>query len=383
MTESEASSAPTFDLVGGDQSQLVLRGRWVVSSLADIDDALRSLSSAATWSNLKTVDLSGVESLDTAGAFVIDRTLRAFPDAEPELIGAQPEVLSLLQQARELSTREEHAPPIREREHGFVDLLERTGRNAHHMWDETIETLSFMGATLVSISSAIWRPTKMRWTALVSVMEDAGLDAVPIIAFLSFFVGMVVAFIGATTLSQFGATIFVVELVGFGVLRELGGVLVAIIIAGRTNSAFTAQIGAMKMRQEIDAMQTLGLDPMHVIVAPRVLAMMIMVPVLTFIGMLTAIAGGMSVGWLILDINPTVFFNRLQENVPIDQFWIGMSKAPVFGFAIAQIGCRQGLEVGGSVQSLGHHTTKSVVQALFSIILIDAFFALFYQELGI
>ena len=246
-----------------------------------------------------------------------------------------------------------------------------------------LESLSFLGATLIALSTIIWRPAKMRWTALVAVMEEAGLDAVPIIAFLSFFVGMVVAFIGATTLAQFGATIFVVELVGFGVLRELGGVLVAIIIAGRTNSAFTAQIGAMKMRQEIDAMQTLGFDPMHVIVAPRVLAMMVMVPVRTFIGMLTAIAGGMSVGWLILDINPTVFFNRLQDNVPIDQFWIGMSKAPVFGLAIALIGCRQGLEVGGSVQSLGQHTTKSVVQALFAIIVIDAFFALFYQELGI
>jgi len=193
----------------------------------------------------------------------------------------------------------------------------------------------------------------------------------------------VVAFIGATTLSQFGATIFVVELVGFGILRELGGVLVAIIIAGRTNSAFTAQIGAMKMRQEIDAMGTLGLDPLRVIVAPRVLAMMIMLPVLTFIGMLTAIAGGMTVGWLVLEINPTVFFNRLQDTVPIDQFWIGMSKAPVFGLAIALIGCRQGLEVGGSVQSLGHHTTKSVVQALFAIIVIDALFAIFYMEMGI
>jgi phospholipid/cholesterol/gamma-HCH transport system permease protein len=251
------------------------------------------------------------------------------------------------------------------------------------MWQEFMETLSFLGGTILAISTVLWRPAKMRWTALVSVMEDAGLDAVPIIAFLSFFVGMVVAFIGATTLAQFGATIFVVELVGFGVLRELGGVLVAIIIAGRTNSAFTAQIGAMKMRQEIDAMQTLGLDPMHVIVAPRVLAMMIMVPVLTFIGMLTAIAGGMTVGWLVLDINPTVFFNRMQDSVPIDQFWIGMSKAPVFGLAIALIGCRQGLEVGGSVQSLGHHTTKSVVQALFSIIVIDALFAIFYMELGI
>ena len=301
----------------------------------------------------------------------------------PTLTGGTDEVQSLLQQARTLATQEEHAPPIPEEGHGFVDLLERTGRNAEHLWHESLESLSFLGATLAALSTIIWRPAKMRWTALVSVMEEAGLDAVPIIAFLSFFVGMVVAFIGATTLAQFGATIFVVELVGFGVLRELGGVLVAIIIAGRTNSAFTAQIGAMKMRQEIDAMQTLGLNPMHVIVAPRVLAMMIMVPVLTFIGMLTAIAGGMTVGWLILDINPTVFFNRLQDNVPIDQFWIGMSKAPVFGLAIALIGCRQGLEVGGSVQSLGQHTTKSVVQALFAIIVIDAFFALFYQELGI
>ena len=194
---------------------------------------------------------------------------------------------------------------------------------------------------------------------------------------------MVVAFIGATALAEFGASIFVVEMVGIGVLRELGGVLVAIIIAGRTNSAFTAQIGAMKMRQEVDAMQTLGLDAMHVIVAPRVIAMVIMLPVLTFVGMLAGLAGGVVVGWLALDINPTVFFNRLQEYVPISQFWIGMSKAPVFGLAIALIGCRQGLEVGGSVQSLGEHTTKSVVQAIFAIIVIDALFALLYMELDI
>ncbi|NQY97180.1 MAG: ABC transporter permease [Henriciella sp.] len=373
--------APTFELVGGDDPRLVLRGDWVVTALADVDQKLRH-EALADSAALAELDVSELGSLDTAGAFLIDRTLRDL-GGNPALTGCTDEVQSLLQQARTLATQEEHAPPIPEEGHGFVDLLERTGRNAEHLWHESLESLSFLGATLAALSTIIWRPAKMRWTALVSVMEEAGLDAVPIIAFLSFFVGMVVAFIGATTLAQFGATIFVVELVGFGVLRELGGVLVAIIIAGRTNSAFTAQIGAMKMRQEIDAMQTLGLNPMHVIVAPRVLAMMIMVPVLTFIGMLTAIAGGMTVGWLILDINPTVFFNRLQDNVPIDQFWIGMSKAPVFGLAIALIGCRQGLEVGGSVQSLGQHTTKSVVQALFAIIVIDAFFALFYQELGI
>lgn len=374
-------TAPTFDLSGGDQAQLILRGDWVVTALASVDQAFQALDDPGQ-AGLVRVDLSEVAALDTAGAFLIDRTLRHL-GGDPALVGASEEVLALLQQARTLATQEEHAPPVHEDGHGFVDLLERTGRNAEHMWQETLESLSFLGATLVALSTIIWRPAKMRWTALVSVMEEAGLDAVPIIAFLSFFVGMVVAFIGATTLAQFGATIFVVELVGFGVLRELGGVLVAIIIAGRTNSAFTAQIGAMKMRQEIDAMRTLGLDPMHVIVAPRVLAMMIMVPVLTFIGMLTAIAGGMAVGWLVLDVNPTVFFNRLQDNVPLEQFWIGMSKAPVFGLAIALIGCRQGLEVGGSVQSLGSHTTKSVVQALFSIIVIDALFAIFYMELGL
>lgn len=374
-------TAPTFDLSGGDQAQLILRGDWVVTALASVDQAFQALDDPGQ-PGLVRVDLSEVAALDTAGAFLIDRTLRHL-GGDPALVGASEEVLALLRQARTLATQEEHAPPVHEDGHGFVDLLERTGRNAEHMWQETLESLSFLGATLVALSTIIWRPAKMRWTALVSVMEEAGLDAVPIIAFLSFFVGMVVAFIGATTLAQFGATIFVVELVGFGVLRELGGVLVAIIIAGRTNSAFTAQIGAMKMRQEIDAMQTLGLDPMHVIVAPRVLAMMIMVPVLTFIGMLTAIAGGMAVGWLVLDVNPTVFFNRLQDNVPLEQFWIGMSKAPVFGLAIALIGCRQGLEVGGSVQSLGSHTTKSVVQALFSIIVIDALFAIFYMELGL
>ena len=383
LISADSSSQPSIAYSEDTQSQLVLRGAWVVTTLASVESELRHLTKEFGSQPLIQLDLSGLERLDTAGAYLIDRTLREFADGTPELIGADASALALLAQARDLATREEQAPPVHQEGHGFVDLLERTGRSAEHIWQETLETLSFLGGTLVAMSTIAWRPAKMRWTALVSVMEDAGLDAVPIIAFLSFFVGMVVAFIGATTLSEFGATIFVVELVGFGVLRELGGVLVAIIIAGRTNSAFTAQIGAMKMRQEIDAMQTLGLDPMRVIVAPRVIAMMIMVPVLTFIGMLTAIAGGMSIGWLVLDINPTVFFNRLQDTVPIDQFWIGMSKAPIFGLAIALIGCRQGLEVGGSVQSLGHHTTKSVVQALFAIIVIDALFAIFYMELGL
>lgn len=378
------SNRPVYTWQQAPQAILKLSGQWTVTALAHLDSDFLAPMGKLDLGAIAQLDLTDLTGLDTAGAYVIDAVLRSQSSDAPNIIGGTDGQRALLVQARDLATREEHAPPPSTRSgHGIVDLLERSGRSAEHMWQEALATLAFFGAVLVAMSAIVLRPAKMRWTAFVAVMEEAGLDAVPIVAFLSFFVGMVVAFIGATTLSQFGATIFVVELIGFGILRELGGVLAAIIIAGRTNSAFTAQIGAMKMRQEVDAMATLSLDPMQVLVAPRALAMIIMVPVLTFIGMLTGIAGGMTVSWLALDITPVVFLNRMQDYVPLSQFWIGMSKAPVFGLAIALIACRQGLEVGGSVQSLGHHTTKSVVQALFSIIVIDAIFAIFYMELGL
>ncbi|MEM7492190.1 MAG: ABC transporter permease [Pseudomonadota bacterium] len=375
---------PQFDVFEEDgRAHLTVSGDWTIATIGRLDERLRKAVAQIKRPTRASVDVAQISEVDTAGAYLIDRTLRALSVDVPAIIGGGEQAEALLSQARSVATRTESAPQARQDDYGLVDMLERTGRGAVHLWEETLESLSFFGAMMVAIAGVIWRPHKMRWTALVSVMEESGLDAVPIVGFLSFFVGMVVAFIGATTLSEFGATIFVVELVGFGLLRELAGVLAAIIIAGRTNSAFTAQIGAMKMRQEVDAMTTLGLDPMNVLVAPRVLAMIIMVPVLTFIAMVTGIAGGMTVSWLALDITPTVFLNRMQEFVPVSQFWIGMSKAPVFGLAIALIGCRQGLEVGGSVQSLGHHTTKSVVQALFAIIVIDAIFAIFYMEMGL
>ena len=382
--------APSFELIELSEDMrlshgelcLELKGDWVVAQLKDVSENLQELVANPTQTRIKSVSVRSLQGIDTAGAFVIDRLLRSL-DREPRLVDATDRVRALLEQARSIATREEHPPASAPSGHGFVDLLERTGRQTVHLWEESLATLAFVGETLISVAKAVIRPWRMRWTALVSVMEESGLDAVPIVAFLSFFVGMVVAFIGASTLAEFGATIFVEELVGIAVLREFGVVLAAIILVGRTNSAFTAQIGAMKMRQEIDAMTTLGLNPMDVIVAPRVIAMVLMTPVLAFIGVLAGLAGGVVVGWLALDINPTVFFNRMQTYVPIQHFWVGLSKAPVFGFIIALIGCRQGLEVGGSVQSLGGHTTKSVVQAIFAIIVVDAMFALMYLELDI
>lgn len=359
--------------------QLTLSGDWTVHTIRDVSERL----AAVQKSDVKELqaDCTDLGRLDTAGAFIIDRFACRAGTGEVKAVNASPQVSALLEQAASL--RPEEREEKSKTEYGVVDLLERTGRTTMSFLEETTATLAFLGETIASMAHMVTRPSKMRWTALVSVMEDSGLDAVPIVAFLSFFVGMVIAFIGATTLSEFGATIFTVELVGFAVLREFGVVITAIILAGRTNSAFTAQIGAMRMRQEVDALVTLGLNPMDVLVVPRAFAMLVMTPILTLIAALFGLGGGVFVSWLALDINPTVFINRLQSAVPVANFWVGMSKAPVFGLVVALIGCRQGLLVGGSVQSLGQSTTKSVVQAIFSIIVIDAMFALFYLELGI
>ena len=355
------------------------RGDWTVYTIGSVDEQLRALPKTHCP---PIIDLGQLETIDTAGAYLLDRTAHQtseMPEAL-KIIGSHETAERLLDQVRQARQK---APPMPSREYGFVDWLGRIGGGTVEGLREGVRTLSFVGQTVSVCAGLIVRPSKFRTTATVSVMEEAGLDAIPIVMFLTFFVGMVVAFIGATTLGSFGATIFTVELVGFSMLREFGVILTAIILAGRTNSAFTAQIGAMRMRQEVDAMQVLGLDPMEVLVAPRVIAMLVMTPILAFLATIAGIFGGLIVSWLALDIGPTLFLSRLVATVPIENFWVGMSKAPFFAMVVALIGCRQGLGVGGSVQSLGTSTTNSVVQALFSIIVIDAIFAMFYMQLGI
>ena len=371
------TNAPGFALdTSGEACVLRITGDWTVHTVHLVDEGLRELKADGG----AVVNVAGLGDIDTAGAFVIDRTLRQLSSDIADLEGTHPVAGNLLAQVHAVTDLEDKT---RLPQGGLLDLLERTGRGFIQIMEESVATLAFLGETLVTTFRLLLNPWKLRWTSIVSVMEEAGLDAMPIIAFLSFFVGMVVAFIGATTLSDLGSEIFTVELIGYAMMRELGVMLTGIVLAGRTNSSFTAQIGTMKMRQEIDAMQTLGLKPMDILVAPRIIAMVVTTPVLAFVATLSGIAGGVMVGWLALDINPALFIDRLQNNVPGDQFWIGMSKAPVFGFVVALIACRQGLNVGGSVQSLGAKTTTSVVQAIFSIIVIDALFAIFYMEMGI
>ena len=372
------STAPSFTLEESDEGRVLrLSGDWTVATINQLDAQLRAVSGDVP----ACLDVSALGRLDTSGAYLIDRTLRekgaTWP---PRILGEHASVESLLEQVH---AHAEPAPPPEKRDTGLLALLERAGKGSIDFVKETQASLAFLGETLVTVARLATQPWKLRWTSIVSVMEEAGLNAMPIIAFLSFFVGLVIAFIGATLLSDFGLEVFTVQLIGFAVLREFGVVLTGIVLAGRTNSSFTAQIGSMKMRQEIDAMQTLGLKPMDVIVAPRVIAMLVMTPVLTFVATVSGIAGGMAVCWGTLDIAPAVFLEQMRAAVTLDQFWVGMSKSPVFGLVVALIACRQGLQVGGSVQSLGKATTTSVVQAIFAIIVIDALFAIFYMEMGI
>jgi phospholipid/cholesterol/gamma-HCH transport system permease protein len=236
---------------------------------------------------------------------------------------------------------------------------------------------------LVAVGRAVRRPGKIRWAAVFSIAESAGLDAMPIVAVTTFFIGAVVGLLGANMLAKFGAQVFAVELIGFSVLREFNILITALLLAGRSASSFAAEIGSMKMNQEIDAMQVLGVDPFDALVFPRFLALLLTIPLLTFIATLAGLAGGLAVAWGALGLQPVAFFQRLVDNVGVTQFWVGMSKAPVMAVVIAGIGCRQGMEVGGDVESLGRRVTGAVVQAIFAAILIDAVFALVYMELNV
>jgi phospholipid/cholesterol/gamma-HCH transport system permease protein len=296
------------------------------------------------------------------------------------LVGEDEAMRRLVAVARE-ALRTPHPPPARML--GFVALLDRVGRAAANFAGEALETLSFMGQTLATMGRMIAQPRRMRWPAMVHVMETAGLNAITIIALLSFFIGVVIAYLGARVLRDFGATIFTVELVAFSMLREFGVVITAVLLAGRTDSAFTAELGAMKMRQEVDALRVLGVDPIEALVAPRVLAMLVMTPLLTFIAVMAGLLGGMLVCWAALDVSPVLFVNRIHDNVPVRHFWVGMVKAPVFALVVALVGCRHGLEVGGDVVSLGRRVTASVVQAIFLVIVLDALFAVWFMEMDI
>jgi phospholipid/cholesterol/gamma-HCH transport system permease protein len=357
---------------------LSIAGEWTVWTVALVEEQLRNTKIRYD----AILDVSQLGRIDTSGAYLIDRTLGALEgiDDPIEIRGEHAQIGRLLGKVRKASPA---APPDPIRPPGIIALLDRAGHGAVEAWRELLGTLSFIGETMATMGRLIVNPRKIRWTSVVAVMEEVGLDALPIVAFLSFFIGLVIAFIGANLLAMFNASVFTVELVGIGMLREFGAVLTAILLAGRTDSAFTAQIGAMKMRQEIDAMRTIGLDPMEALVAPRLIALLVMTPLLTFAATIAGIVGGLIAAWSAMGISPTLFIERFQDVVPEQHFWVGIVKTPVFAIVVALVGCRQGMLVEGDVVSLGRRTTSAVVQSIFLVIAIDALFAILFYQLNV
>ncbi|NBU28035.1 MAG: MlaE family lipid ABC transporter permease subunit [Caulobacteraceae bacterium] len=353
----------------------VLTGDWTAETLENTGHDLIELLHGT---RSVTLDMRHIGRCDTAGAYAIIRAADGRESAGVLL--ARPETQRLIHLVSQ-AVEAEPSEPIAKR--GFFNLLVRVGRGVVNLGIDLYETLVFLGHLLTSVGRAIVRPDRFRWAPFISLCERAGLDAIPIVITTTFFIGAVVALLGINSLRAFAAEVLVVEATGIAVLREFGIVITAVLLAGRSASSFAAEIGSMKMNQEIDAMRVIGVDPFDALVLPRFLALLVTMPLLTFVADLSGLLGGMLVSWNILDLSPTYFWQRMVDNVGATNFWVGISKAPVMAIIIAGIGCRQGMEVEGDVESLGRRVTSAVVQAIFAIILVDALFALLYMELDI
>lgn len=369
---SEAGSAQLVE----DGSRLSIRGDWTLEHVARLATLCANLRGRIAADS--RIDARAIGRIDTAGAsFLLDLAGADLARIDVDRASTRKLIAAV--------SRAENAPPAKRRrkDRGFIAILANVGQALGDIWNDAIALVGFIGLILAAFARSALDPRRWRVTSTVAHIEQTGLNALPIVALLCFLVGAVVAFLGATVLKDFGASIYTVELVGYSFLREFGVLLTAIMVAGRSGSAFTAQIGSMKAREEVDAIRTLGLQPVDVLVMPRVLALLVSMPILTLIGMLAGIIGGAAVCVITLDVSPLMFITRLHETTGVRHFWVGMSKAPVFAFLIAAIGCLEGFKVSGSAESVGMHTTSSVVQSIFVVILIDALAAIFFMEIDL
>ena len=381
MTSSSMTGSAQLD-TSNTPARLRISGDWTLAHYTELKHLSETLR--GQYDTDTPIDLNGLGALDTAGASLLVELLgseRLGKSAEHPDCTISSADRALLQTVYQSLT--DFCVPIKEPEISVsVQLLTRIGRAVDTVWQDTLQLLGFVGLILETIARGLFRPKRWRITPMIAHIEQTGLDAAPIVALLTFLVGAVVAFLGATVLASFGASIFTVDLVGFAFLREFGVLLTAILMAGRTASAFTAQIGSMKANEEIDAIRTLGLDPMELLVVPRVLALLVALPLLTFLAMICGIIGGAVVCAVSLDISPAMFLSLLQSDIGVQHFLVGLVKAPIFAFLIAAIGCLEGFKVSGSAESVGAHTTSAVVQSIFVVIVLDAVAALFFMEMG-
>lgn len=368
----------TFD-ASPEAPTLRVSGRLVTNMLNHVETRLRG---DAFEPGTLDLDLSRLEALDTGGAFLLVEMIDRLQSegTTVKIIGASDDQSALIATVAERMPSEKG---IEELPSGFLHWVSSVGERTSAAGASIASLVSFLGLTLHRMARTLVQPQRLRFAALFSQMQETGLNAVPIVSLMGFLIGVVLAFQGAAQLRQFGAEVFVVDLISISILRELGILLTAIIVAGRSGSAFTAAIGSMKVREEIDAMRTLGLDPIDVLVLPRVVALLIMLPILGFIANMAGLIGGAMMSWIELGVSPGMFITRFHEGTDIWHLAVGMIKAPFFAIVIAVVACWRAMQVQGSSESVGRETTASVVQAIFLVIALDAAFSIFFSEIGV
>ncbi|MBI5611865.1 MAG: MlaE family lipid ABC transporter permease subunit [Gammaproteobacteria bacterium] len=352
-------------------------GAWTAQGIAPVEQRLTALSFPSA--SKLVIDVSAISALDTAGAWLLHRTLRALEQrgVKVRISGMRPEFDALLQLIAARAGTTEHAAPVK------IGLLASIGQQTWRSLLGFSGMLAFVGESAIALLRSLAQPRRIRWRPILHNLQTAGFEALPITGLLSFLMGVVIAYQGADQLQRFGANIFIADLVGLAMLRELSPLLTAIIVAGRSGSAYTAQIGTMKINEEIDALRTIGVGPQELLVLPKILALIIALPLLTVYADVAGVLGGMIMASSKLGVSFDVFLDRLDDAISLSSFLTGVGKAPVFAAIIALVGCFQGFQASGSADSVGRQTTVSVVQSIFLVIVADALFSIVFNWLNL
>jgi phospholipid/cholesterol/gamma-HCH transport system permease protein len=365
----------------GDGLALAAAGAWTAEHAHTLEQLIDAATRRAQVRHV-AIDMARVERIDSYGAWLLERALRIWSErgCDTHVTGLSADYRGLFEKVHAGT----HAlTPEPHRSHSLVATLESVGRTMALVWDDVLLLFQMAGSLVMAFARVIGRPATFRFTPTVHHLERVAWNAVPIILLITLLIGAILAQQGIFHFRQFGADIYVVDMIGVLVLREVGVLIVCIMVAGRSGSAYTAELGSMKMREEIDALRIMGFDPVEVLILPRIVALMIAVPVLTFLGAMAALYGGGLVAWLYGGIDPDIFIARLHDSISVKSFAVGMVKAPFMALVIGLVACMEGLKVEGSAESLGAKTTDSVVKSIFIVIVLDGAFAIFFASIGI
>jgi phospholipid/cholesterol/gamma-HCH transport system permease protein len=365
----------------GDVLELQPAGSWTAANVTALEALSDSVTAQLDRSKAVKLDMAGVRELDTLGAWLLEKISRRVTARghRTEVVGVADKYAGLIEEVRQVNR---HNPAPVPALNPVVAKLNDIGRSAISATDDIAVFLQMLGSLFQALFNVLRRPTSLRLTSLVYQLYKVGWQAIPIMVLITFLIGAIIAQQGIFHFRKFGADSYVVDMVGILVLRELGVLIVAIMVAGRSGSAYTAELGSMKMREEIDALSTMGLDPVEVLILPRIIALIFALPILSFIGSMAALYGGGLVAQFYGGMGPQIFIARLHEAVSVTSFEVGIIKAPFMALAIGIVACSEGLRVKGSAESLGRQTTTSVVKSIFLVIVLDGLFAVFFASIG-